>query len=178
MGLSGDLQAIIPKSINRFRQSGSGYRFVHGGSTLQETIVPVLHVRKRKKDDTKFVEVDLLPTSTTVISTGQMSFAFYQAEPISDKVRPRYLEVGLWVDGNPDPISDIHELKCDLTAENPRDREQKLRLVLSKEADSYNGKQVMLKLRERHRDTSHFEEYKSYAYTLRRSFTTDFDDFG
>jgi hypothetical protein len=102
-----------------------------------------------------------------------MALAFYQAEPVSDKVRPRVLEVGLWVDG--ELISETVELTCDLSSDNPRDREQKIRLVLAKEADAHNGKQVILKLREQYHDTSQFQDYKTFAYTLRRSFTTDFD---
>ena len=121
----------------------------------------------------KFVDVDLLPTSTTVISTGQMSFAFYQAEPVTDKVRPRYFEVALWVDG--EPVSDIHELKCDLTSENPRDREQKLRLVLSKQADNYNGEPITLELEEPIKGTNQFKKFKSMQFTLRRAFKSDFD---
>jgi uncharacterized protein (TIGR02687 family) len=173
LGLAGDLEVVVPKSINRFRKKGSATRFVHGGCTLQEVIVPVLQVRKSKVDNVRPVEVELLPSSSSVISTGQMALAFYQAEPVSDKVRPRVLEVGLWVDG--DLISETVELTCDLSSDNPRDREQKFRLVLAKEADAHNGKQVILKLREQYHDTSQFQDYKTFAYTLRRSFTTDFD---
>ena len=173
LGLAGDLEVVVPKSINRFRKKGSATRFIHGGSTLQEVIVPVLKVRKTRDDNVRPVEVELLPSSSSVISTGQMALAFYQAEPVSDKVRPRVLEVGLWVDG--ELISETVELTCDLSSDNPRDREQKIRLVLAKEADAHNGKQVMLKLREQYHDTSQFQDYKTFAYTLRRSFTTDFD---
>jgi hypothetical protein len=175
LGLDGDLEVVIPKSINRFRKRGSATRYIHGGCTLQETVVPVLHVRKSKTDDVTAVEIDILPSATSVISSGQMAFAFYQAEAVSEKVRPRTLEVGLWADG--ELISDSFELQFDLTSENPREREQKIRLVLSKQADQHNGKQVMLKLRERVGETSHYQDYKSAAFTLRRSFTNDFDDF-
>jgi len=34
---------------------------------------------------------------------------------------------------------------------------------------------VILKLEERHGDTSHYKEYRSTRYTLRRSFSNDFD---
>lgn len=41
LGLTGTLQVQIPKSINRLRLKGSGSRFVHGGATLQEVVIPV-----------------------------------------------------------------------------------------------------------------------------------------
>ncbi len=41
LGLGGDLNTAIPNSVNRLRLSGSGSRFVHGGASLQEIVVPV-----------------------------------------------------------------------------------------------------------------------------------------
>ena len=63
----------------------------------------------------------------------------------------------------------------DLTAESPRERELKLRFVLTQEADTANGQEVHLRLEEPVTGTSHFKEYKTMTYTIRRSFTSDFD---
>ena len=48
LGLEGGLEIAIPKSINRLRLQGSGSRFVHGGMTLEELIVPVISVNKKR----------------------------------------------------------------------------------------------------------------------------------
>lgn len=40
LSLAGTLEVQIPKSINRLRLKGSGSRFVHGGATLQEVVIP------------------------------------------------------------------------------------------------------------------------------------------
>ena len=45
----------------------------------------------------------------------------------------------------------------------------------NQEADDYNGKEVVLRLEEQHGETSHYSEYRSARYILRRSFTNDFD---
>jgi hypothetical protein len=37
VGLSGSAEMLIPKSINRLRLSGSCFRYVHGGASLQES---------------------------------------------------------------------------------------------------------------------------------------------
>ncbi|WP_153558045.1 BREX-1 system phosphatase PglZ type A [Roseimaritima sediminicola] len=174
LGLDGDFQIAIPKSINRFRKSGSGTRFLHGGSTLQEILVPVLQVKKRRETDVSAVNVDIMPTTTSVISTGQLSVAFYQSEPVTEKVQARTLRVGIYA-GDGELISDSHELVFDLSSENARERELKVRLVLSKQADEYNQQPVTLKLEEPVAGTNHFKEYKSAQFTLRRSFTSDFD---
>ena len=174
LGLDGDLEVVIPKSINRFRKSGSGTRFMHGGSTLQEIVLPVIQINKSRKPDVSTVDVDFLPTSTSIISTGQLAVALYQTEPVTEKVQPRILRVSLYAsDGK--LISDQHELPFDLSSENPRERELKIRMVLSKEADAYNQQQVYLKLEEKVSETSHYQEYKAVSYTLRRSFTSDFE---
>jgi hypothetical protein len=47
--------------------------------------------------------------------------------------------------------------------------------MLTRKADEANGKEVILKLEEKHVGTSHYKEYKSLRYTMRRSFTSDFD---
>jgi len=174
LGLDGDFQVAIPKSINRFRKSGSGTRFLHGGSTLQEILVPVLQVKKRRETDVSAVNVDIMPTTTSIISTGQLSVAFYQSEPVSEKVQARKLRVGIYA-GDGELISDSHDLVFDLTSESARERELKLRLVLSKEADNYNQQPITLRLEEPVAGTSHFKDYRSAQFTLRRSFVSDFE---
>jgi uncharacterized protein (TIGR02687 family) len=174
LGLTGDAEVVVPKSINRFRKQGSATRFTHGGCTLQEVVIPLVDVKKRRTSDQKLVEIDQIPTTSNVISTGQLAVAFHQTTPVTEKVRPRVLRIGLYApDGK--ALSDLQELVFDLASENPREREIRLKLVLSKEADSYNGQQVTLRLDAQVAGTSHYETYKTTPYTLRRSFTSDFD---
>lgn len=174
LGLKGELEVAIPKSINRLRKSGASVRFMHGGSTLQEIVIPLIQIRKRRAADVSAVEVDLLPPTTSVISTGQLALVFYQTTPITEKVQTRKLRIGLYA-GDGELISDRHDITFDLLSENPRERELKLRLVLSKGADTYNQQQVVLKMEELVAGTTHYQEYKSVPFTLRRSFTSDFD---
>ncbi|TXT43479.1 MAG: PglZ domain-containing protein [Spirochaetes bacterium] len=63
----------------------------------------------------------------------------------------------------------------DLTSDNPRERELQVRFVLTLKADEANGREVVLRLEEKHSGTSHYKEYKSLRYLMRRSFTSDFD---
>jgi uncharacterized protein (TIGR02687 family) len=174
LGLKGDLEVAVPKSINRLRKSGASVRFMHGGSTLQEIVIPVIQIRKRRAADVSAVEVDLLPPTTSVISTGQLAIVFYQTAPITEKIQARKLRIGLYA-GDGELISDSQEITFDLLSENPRERELKLRLVLSKIADAYNQQQVVLKMEEVVAGTTHYQEYKTVPFTLRRSFTSDFD---
>lgn len=174
VGLGGDLEIQIPKSINRLRLKGAGSRYVHGGASLLEVVIPVLQINKKRQSDLTAVEVDILRGATSVITSGQLAVAFYQAQPASDKVQPRTLKAGIYTQDG-ELISDSHELVFDRIAENPREREMQVRFVLTRGADAANGQDVILRLEERLPGTSHYREYKSVRYLMRRSFTSDFD---
>src|SRR5690554_766113 len=174
LGLDGDMEVQIPKSINRLRLKGSGSRFVHGGASLQEVVIPVLKVNKKRQSDVSAVEVDILRGVSSVITSGQLAVTLYQSGPVTEKVQPRHLRAGIYTQSG-ELISDSHELSFDLTSESPRERELQVRFVLSRKADEANGQEVFLKLEEQHAGTSHYKEYKSLRYLMRRSFTSDFD---
>jgi uncharacterized protein (TIGR02687 family) len=174
LGLAGDMEVQIPKSINRLRLKGSGSRFVHGGASLQEVVVPVLRVNKKRQSDVSAVEVEILRGASSVITSGQLAVTMYQTGPATEKVQPRYLRAGIYTQEG-ELISDSHELAFDLTSDNPRERELQVRFVLSRKADEVNGQEVILRLDEQHAGTSHYKEYKSLRYVMRRSFTSDFD---
>ncbi|WOA31649.1 BREX-1 system phosphatase PglZ type A [Alloalcanivorax xenomutans] len=174
LGLDGEMEVQIPKSINRLRLKGSGSRFVHGGASLQEVVIPVLKVNKKRQSDVSAVEVDILRGASSVITSGQLAVTLYQSGPVTEKVQPRHLRAGIYTQAG-ELISDSHELSFDLTSENPRERELQVRFVLSRKADEANGQEVFLKLEEQHAGTSHYKEYKSLRYLMRRSFTSDFD---
>lgn len=174
LGLDGEMEVQIPKSINRLRLKGSGSRFVHGGASLQEVVIPVLKVNKKRQSDVSAVEVDILRGASSVITSGQLAVTLYQSGPVTEKVQPRHLRAGIYTQSG-ELISDSHDLSFDLTSENPRERELQVRFVLSRKADEANGQEVFLKLEEQHAGTSHYKEYKSLRYLMRRSFTSDFD---
>jgi uncharacterized protein (TIGR02687 family) len=174
LGLTGEVEMQIPKSINRLRLKGSGSRFVHGGASLQEVVIPVLKINKKRQSDVTAVEVDILRGASSVITSGQLAVTLYQAGPVTDKIQPRVLRAGIYTEAG-DLISDSHDLTFDLSSENPRERELQVRFVLTRKADEANGQEVILRLTEKHAGTSHYKEYKSLRYLMRRSFTSDFD---
>lgn len=174
LGLTGSLQVQISKSINRLRLKGSGSRFVHGGATLQEVVIPVISINKKRQSDVGKVEVELIGGGGKTITTGQLAVVLYQAEPVTDKCQPRRLRVGLYSLAG-DAISDVQELTFDMASSNPREREVAVRFLLSRKADDYNNQQVELRMDEPVDGTSHHKLYQSARYTIRRSFTSEFD---
>jgi len=174
LGLSGDLEVLIPNSINRMRVKGAGSRFVHGGAALQEVVIPVIKVTKKREADVRQVEVQIIVPGRSLISSGQTAVTLYQAEPVAEKMRPRELLAGIYAaDGT--LISDEATLTFDFHSENPREREMPRKFLLSREADRFNNQDVVLKLRERVGKTSHYQDYASHRFELRRGLSTDFD---
>lgn len=174
LGLTGTLQIQIPKSINRLRLKGSGSRFVHGGATLQEVVIPVISINKKRQSDVGRVGVELIGGGGKTITTGQLAVILYQTEPVTEKRQPRQLRVGLYTLTG-EMISDTHELTFDMASDNPRERELAVRFILSRKADGCNNQQVELRLEEPVDGTSHYTLYQATRYTIRRSFTSEFD---
>ncbi|MFC1797421.1 BREX-1 system phosphatase PglZ type A [Pseudomonadota bacterium] len=173
LGLAGDEEFQIPKSINRLRLRGSGSRFVHGGSSLQEIVVPVVHINKKRRSDVGRVEIDLIQ-STSTITSNQLTVSFYQTEPVNDKLQARRLRAAFYSPEG-EAISGIHDLIFDHASDNSREREQKVQFFLTHDADKSSGQEVELRLDEPIEGTSQFRKYKYFKYMLRISFSSDFD---
>ena len=105
LGLSGDYEVLIPKSINRLRVQGAGSRYVHGGASLQEVVIPVIEINKKRKSDIEYVDVDVLGGAKNITS-NQFGINFYQRQPIADKMLARQLTAGFYSLTNK-PISDV-----------------------------------------------------------------------
>ena len=172
LGLHDDLEAQVPKSIQRLRLAGGGSRYVHGGATLQEIVIPVLTVNKKRKSDTRLVNVEVWPESDK-ITTGQVVVRLFQSEPVRDKVQPRTLRAGLYVGET--LISNLVTLTFDQASDDKRDRYQSARMLLSQDANDYNNRAVEFRLEERIPNTSQWRVYAKTIYTLKRSFASDFD---
>jgi hypothetical protein len=172
--LGGNLDIAIPKGIQRLRLQGSGSRYVHGGASLQEIVIPVLEVKKERASDIGRVEVDIVRSSQQ-ITTGQVTITFLQSEPTGEKCLPRELRAG-FVSGTGLPISESKSLKFDSTAEDARQRERREQFVFGREADQFNQQDVVLRLEEPIPGTAQFSTYREFTFKLRRAFESDFDE--
>lgn len=174
LGLPGDWSCSFPLALGRFPIQGSGKRYVHGGLSLQEVIVPVVHIHKARTDDTGRVSVELLRVPAK-ITTGQVSLALFQETPVATKLLPRELRIGVFAnDGT--VLSEIKTLKCDFADEEPRKREVGVILILSSAADGYNNKMVEIRLEETLPGTKQTVTYKTHPIKLQKPFASDFDD--
>jgi len=174
LGLAGDQDILIPNSINRLRVKGSGSRFVHGGASLQEIVIPILRVGKQRKEDVAGVSVQIIPPQKAQITTGQIQITFWQDLPVTEKLQARMLRAGIYAaDGT--AISDEVDLDFDFTSDNAREREMPRSFLLTRAAEAFNNQTVFLKLRARINKTSHYEDHASQPLQLKRASGAELD---
>uniref|UniRef100_UPI003563E6E0 BREX-1 system phosphatase PglZ type A n=1 Tax=Gemmatimonas sp. TaxID=1962908 RepID=UPI003563E6E0 len=175
LGVQGDWTAAFPLGLGRFPLQGSGKLYVHGGVSLQEIVIPVVKIHKKRVNDTGTVEVDLLNVPTK-ITTGRLSVTLFQHQPAVGKMLPRTLRIGVYGKDS-SSISEQRTLTFDSAIEEARLREQAVMLVLSAAADKMNNQDVQLRLEELVQGTStQWVTYRAHTLRLQKPFTSDFDD--
>ena len=172
IGLTSDLEVQIPNSICRITRPGAGFQFVHGGASLQEIVIPVITINKGRSDTIEPVNVDIHP-ETDKITTGQVVVKLHQSMPVTDQRIARKLRAGLYFGDV--LISNQPELLFDTESAEGRDRFQSVRLLLSADAEAANNQAVEFRLEQPISETGDWKKYKSVPYTIKRSFTSDFD---
>lgn len=172
LGLAGDFEVGLPKGTRRLRLQGSGARFVHGGMTLQETVVPCVQIeRTRARGAGHTVEVDLLTGGSKVISGSLVRFALYQTEPVGEGVLPASLRVGLY-DADGTLCSESKPVEAASSSANAEDRRVAVELTVAKEVK--NGVRLTLRVERRYGATSKYKTIAEATYTVRRNFGMDF----
>ncbi|MFT6334299.1 MAG: hypothetical protein ACJATI_001036 [Halioglobus sp.] len=90
-----ELQVLLPKAINRYRRKGNiGLRFVHGGGSLQELVVPIL--KYYRKSNTKRSKVKFKRIDNTQRMTSSLKVSVLQENAISPQIQSRSIVLGLY----------------------------------------------------------------------------------
>lgn len=169
--LAGELEIVIPKSIHRLRRSGSGGRYVHGGTSLQELLVPLLKVGvgRTASDDIRPVEVEVI-AGTGRITTNRYGVRFYQRQAVGGKRSERRLRIGFYSKEGK-LISDEQTYSFASTDKEERLRETRLTFEFTSDAGTAQAQDVFLRLS----DPAGAVVLK-HSFTLHISFANDFDD--
>lgn len=102
-----------PRGAQIFKTAGGGTSYVHGGSSPQEMVVPVLCVKMdRGHVETKQAEIKL-HTLLKKITSKDVNLIFVQTEPVSETVKAASYKLS-FVDRNNKPVSN----ECLLTADS------------------------------------------------------------
>lgn len=129
--ISDAYDGYAPRESIRIKMSGGGMNFVHGGTSLQEMVIPVIeyhhlrnsskeYLRNKQKYDTEPVTLNLLSASKK-ISNMIFSLNFYQKEAVSDNRKAaNYLLY--FEDANGTQVSNTQKIIADKTSDNGQDR--------------------------------------------------------
>ena len=120
------IYVTTPKGTDIIKKQAGGMNYVHGGSSLQEMIVPVIKVITAKgKQDTGYVNVEISSFISRITNT-EFKLDFMQMTPVTDKDKPRKL-VAFLVDETGKKISfDVPIIA------NIRDKDARGRLITEK----------------------------------------------
>lgn len=174
LGIDGDIEFLIPKSINKIRVQGGGNRFIHGGATLQELVIPLIEINIGKgKVNISEVNVEIIPIRN--ISTNIVNVSLYQSETVDDKTKPLTLKVAFEsMDGK--ILSDEIRHTFDSNDQYDTNRENRFKLTFKQDINAYNNKTIKLVARKILENSSETPVYKELETKLALSFHNDFDD--
>jgi uncharacterized protein (TIGR02687 family) len=174
LSVDGDMEYLIAKSINKIRVQGGTNRFVHGGATLEELVIPLVEVHISKgKQDIKEVDVDILPLRT--ISTNTVNITMYQSQIVDEKTKPVTLKI-LFESLDGVVLSDEIKYTFDLKDEYATNREVRFKLTFRQNIKEYNNQNIKLVAKKIIEGSSQTPVYKSYEVKLSLAFFNDFDD--
>jgi len=169
----GDAEFLVPRGIQRFHFVG-GARFIHGGATLQEIVVPIITLRHKrggaaKATETRQVQVQVLGMNHK-ITAAKHRFELLQTDAVSERVKPLTLKIAIYEGSDlTAPLSDVQTLTFTSASESLDQRKQWVLLTLREGA--YN-RTTPYRLVLREAETG--IEQQSVPVTIDRAFTDDF----
>lgn len=172
LGLAGSYEVGFPTGTGRLKLKASGKRFVHGGMTLQETVVPLVRVKRAQAGAAaQPVGAQIRVLGSTVIAGGSVRFIVYQTEPAGPGASPATVRAALW-DADGRCVSEVRELR--LASESAQDAERQTEVGLAVGSDVPDGARLTLRLERRQGRTNRYSIIDERAYTVRRAFGMDF----
>lgn len=132
------IYAYVPKSDIRFKTQGGGSNYVHGGVSIQETIVPLIFYKHKRSTykgykQTKYVSLRLL-NNNNKITTEEFVLTFFQVEEVSEEAISAIYEVYM-IDENESIISNKEKIIAN-SKSKPEDRNYKVRMKLKRKTYS------------------------------------------
>lgn len=165
-----DMSFTVPRGMSRFYFTG-GSRFFHGGTSLQEIVVPVIIIEQMRgkavaQTRERKVSVQVLGTNHR-ITTNQHRFQLLQTDAVSDRVKSITIKAALYEDNI--PITDIQTITFNSSSNNMPERTKWVSVVLQNK-DYDKNKQYRFILR----DIETNIEVQSIEVKIDRIFTSDF----
>ena len=127
-----DHRVISPYGYDLFKTQGGGLQYIHGGASLQETIVPIIHIGElnaaKNKDSVSPVGVRL-KSLTRKITNRSFSLEFEQYEKVEGSKQAISCET-YFVDEDGNRVSGTYPFMAASTSDDPAARVTSVRFTL------------------------------------------------
>ncbi len=129
-GMTGNINVAVPVGTIRIKAPGASYKYAHGGASLQEMIIPVLHSRNKDENKKEKVGVTILGQKLNMVSS-RLKFKVIQTEAVDMNTVARTIICAVY-DGDT-PVTAEKQLVLNSTdAVNFNNRIFEIELTLSK----------------------------------------------
>lgn len=175
LSLSGDYKVAMPRGVTRMRLRGSGARYVHGGASLQEDVVPVVTICAASRSDA--------PVKTSAqgflcgrpsITGSTVALDVYQVQPCSEKVLPLTVKVGLYDPDDAGRLLCAEEASLELASAAASSEERKTRVELRVTDDVDDCAAAVLRISSRVGNTNQYGTEWEQRLSVNRAFGSDF----
>jgi uncharacterized protein (TIGR02687 family) len=127
------MKGYAPQDTVRIKVQGGGEKYVHGGISLQEMVVPVIVYKGMRSGYKLYVEVQnpglSLISESRKVSNLIFSLDFLQKQPVGEKVQPSSYTLHFTDDAGV-PVSDTQTVIADRTSSNASERVFRVRFTL------------------------------------------------
>ncbi|MFR8070441.1 BREX-1 system phosphatase PglZ type A [Faecalimonas sp.] len=117
----------VPYGTNVFPKQGESKKYVHGGDSLQEVVIPIIKIENKKKDREKnranAAEIKLVSITRKISSLIQF-MEFLQEKPVDDKILSCNYEA-YFVEADGTHITNSIVINCDSKSASMADRTYK-----------------------------------------------------
>jgi hypothetical protein len=171
-----NLVGFSPRGAVRVAVPGGGANYVHGGTSLQETCVPVLRFRNLRANSRDYVETKPaaieLVSQNARITNNLFSFEFFQTEPVGGKVVATTWRVYV-ADAAGNPVSSESKVVADVQSAERAERLTRLSFSLTAGANPSADREYYLTVENQ---TTHVRAWQ-YQVCIDIAFGID-EDFG
>lgn len=93
--MNANVFVAVPDGTNRIMVRGGDYNFAHGGASLQETIIPVLHTYANRTNSKTATGVSLLGRNHSIVSS-RLKVQLLQDEAVSESIKERTVRCAIY----------------------------------------------------------------------------------
>ena len=182
-GYSAETDVYETNGEQRLRLSGAGKRYVHGGTSLHETAIPLVNIEYKTEHINQKVRVSLANnTEKRIITTSVKTVVFFQQDPVREydpmepdkaEIQPLTVTAGFYDPETGEAVSDEPVITFNLTEPEDRLRQVQQNFTFGNNAVGI-GKKVELRLTEQLSASQTYTQTLG-VYTLRRMIQNDFD---